>query len=573
MRRFTAAPPVHPPGQSSRRASLLALGALLTTLVIMASSAVSAGAASAAPRAATQGSATTQATFNHTIHVPADFPTIQAAVNAATAGDLVLIAKGVYHEAVDVKTPGITIRGEDRMGVELDGRDASGKPVLPNGIYVEANDVIIENMTAHHYVGNGFFWKGVTGYRGSYLTAYDLGDYGIYARTSSKGEFDHSLASGSPDSGFYIGECFPCDALITDVHSEWNGLGYSGTNAGGNLVIKNSVWTKNAAGIVPNTLLSEGLAPQRGATIIDNQVYDNNNEDAPAFESERTVLGVGIGLMAGNQNYVARNNVHDQGLYGILVGGIITKGQFFVASNNVVEQNTIKNSGVADMALSAPTGPGNCFSDNKAKTTLPPLLEVTHACGTPLPNVGGGDMAPTLLLYARDSYNSSPNYHTRDWSTVPAPPAALQPNMPDINAPRGDIFTEPFPLAASLPRNGIPPQVPSGGPSMLQPLGFTAYTIFQILLAFFGNFLFFTLYAAWVAIALWEIAHRKELSTRAQFGWGALVIAVPIIGPIVYYFAGKSQLSRNVRLGLVVGAPLLLIAITVVMVVLAGMIQ
>jgi CDP-diglyceride synthetase len=108
---------------------------------------------------------------------------------------------------------------------------------------------------------------------------------------------------------------------------------------------------------------------------------------------------------------------------------------------------------------------------------------------------------------------------------------------------------------------------------MLQPLGFTAYTIFQILLALFGNFLFFALYTAWVAIALWEIAHRSDLSTRAQFGWGALVLAVPIIGPIVYYFAGKSQLSRNVRLGLVVGAPLLLIAITVVLVVLAGTVQ
>jgi hypothetical protein len=488
-------------------------------------------------------------------------------------GDLVLIAKGVYHEAVDVKTPCITIRGEDRMGVQLDGRDASGKPVLPNAFYVEANAVIIENMTAHHYQGNGFFWKGVTGYRGSYLTAYDLGDYGIYARTSTRGEFDHSLASGSPDSGFYIGECFPCDALITDVRSEWNGLGYSGTNAGGNLVIKNSVWTKNAAGIVPNTLLSEGLAPQRGATIIDNEISDNNNEDAPAFPDERTVLGVGVGLMAGNQNYVARNHIDDQDLYGVLVGGIITKGQFFVASRNVVEQNSIERSGVADLALSAPTGPDNCFADNKAKTTLPPLLEVTHACGTPLPSIGGGDMAPTLLLYSRDSFNGSPNYKPRDWRTVPAPPADPQPNMPDINAPRGDIFTEPFPLAASLTRNGVPPQVPSGGPSMLQPLGFTAYTILQILLALFGNFLFFTLYAAWVAIALWEIAHRDDLFGGARLGWGALVLAVPILGPIVYYFAGKSKLTRGFRLGLVVGAPLLLVAIAVVMVVLSGMVQ
>src|SRR5580765_8200901 len=128
MRRFLAAPPVHPPGRAPRyapgRASLFALGALLGSLVLMLATAASVGAASSAPHATGQGSIAKQTNFNHTIHVPADFPTIQAAVNAATAGDLVMISKGVYHEAVDVKTPGITIRGEDRMGVELDGRDA-----------------------------------------------------------------------------------------------------------------------------------------------------------------------------------------------------------------------------------------------------------------------------------------------------------------------------------------------------------------------------------------------------------------------------------------------------------------
>ncbi len=140
MRRFLATSPVHPPGRASgrvsSRASLLALGALLTTLIILVTSATSGGATAGVSHAATGSQAHNSPSFNHIIHVPADYPTIQAAVNAASEGDLVLIAKGVYHEAVDVKTAGITIRGEDRMGVQLDGRDASGAPALPNAIYV-----------------------------------------------------------------------------------------------------------------------------------------------------------------------------------------------------------------------------------------------------------------------------------------------------------------------------------------------------------------------------------------------------------------------------------------------------
>ena len=68
------------------------------------------------------------------------------------------------------------------------------------------------------------------GYRGSYLTAYRNGDYGLYAFDSQWGQFDNSYASGSPDAGFYIGQCDPCHALITDVIAEHNQLGYSGTN-------------------------------------------------------------------------------------------------------------------------------------------------------------------------------------------------------------------------------------------------------------------------------------------------------------------------------------------------------
>ena len=41
--------------------------------------------------------------------------------------------------------------------------------------------------------------------------------YGIYAFDSVDGLFERSYASGSPDSGFYIGQCRPCDAVIDDV--------------------------------------------------------------------------------------------------------------------------------------------------------------------------------------------------------------------------------------------------------------------------------------------------------------------------------------------------------------------
>src|SRR5687768_8898644 len=101
-----------------------------------------------------------------TRRVPQEYPTIQNAVDAANPGDLVLVDKGVYVESVFVTTPSVTIRGVDRNEVVLDGQFTFG-----NGIMVGANAVAIENMTARNFTLNGFYWTGVEGFRGSYLTA------------------------------------------------------------------------------------------------------------------------------------------------------------------------------------------------------------------------------------------------------------------------------------------------------------------------------------------------------------------------------------------------------------------
>lgn len=72
-----------------------------------------------------------------------------------------LIAAGTYHEAVQVTTDELTIRGLDRNEVVLDGEFD-----LDNGfrLLLGAKGVAIENMTAMNYTRNGFFWTGVDGY-------------------------------------------------------------------------------------------------------------------------------------------------------------------------------------------------------------------------------------------------------------------------------------------------------------------------------------------------------------------------------------------------------------------------
>ena len=492
------------------------------------------------------------------IHVPADYATIQAGVDAARPGDLVFVARGIYHETVVVRTPHLTIRGADRSGTVLDGQSKLG-----NAFLVRADEVVIENLTAHQYLANGFVWSDVSGYRGSYLTAYDNGAYGIYAYGSTHGQFDHDYASGNPSAGFYIGQCFPCDTLITEVKSALNGLGYSGTNAGGNLVITDSEWDDNNAGIVPNSLDAEEHPPERGTTIIDNYVHDNGNAPAPFSRGTHPGLLAGISVPGGDFNDIERNRVMDNFEYGILVIGIGDK-QLWLPSGNVVAHNIVTGSTDADLALALPAGAENCFSENQATTTLPPLLELTHPCGSPLALSGGGDLSVALRLLEQYAITlgPGPGHRSPDYRALPAP--AAQPDMPNPNAPTGPIFTERFPDGTTSP-DGLPPALARGGAAMLAPFSFSAYWIVQSLLTLYGNLLLFALYATWLAVGFVELGQRSDLTSRARLGWGAALVAVPVIGPILYYFAGGSKLSRGFRISLTVGAPALALLLTMLL--------
>ena len=493
-----------------------------------------------------------QETTSAILRVPEDYPTIQAAVNAAKPYALVSIAPGIYHEVVTVRTAHLTIRGRDRNGVILDGNFK-----LTNGFEVLADDVVLENMTARHFVGNGFYWTGVKGFRGSYLTAYANGDYGVFAYGSNTGQFDHDLAAGQPDSGFYIGYCHPCNAIITNVISEDNALGYSGTNAGGNLVIRDSIWRNNMSGIVPNTLDSEPDPPEDDTTIINNLVENNNNFDAPAHALQYPTIGNGIVITGGNNNHILNNRVNGHIYYGILILPNIDQ-HFWQPGGNVTENNVITNSGVADLALAALSAGNNCFSGNKVARTSPPFLQFTHACGSLSARGGGGDPSVATIVLDHFMQANLGRFQARDWKKVHAP--APQPGMPDPTIDPQGIFTstEGRPLDMTFAATAVSPGITLGGLGLATPF-------FEVILGFYMYYLPLALYAAWLSVATWDIVRRGEMKGGTRIGWLAVVYFIPVLGPLAYYLFGKSEIPRLTRFAFVIGAPIVYLIISVLL--------
>lgn len=393
-----------------------------------------------------------------TLNVPEDFDTIQDAANAAGPGALVLVAEGTYEEAVDVTCPDITIRGVDRNEVVLEGNFE-----LENGVRIlETDGVVVENMTAQNYTGNGFFWTGADGFRASYVTAIRNGDYGVYAFGTINGVIEHSYGSGSPDAGVYVGQCGDCNIVIDDFTSEWNGLGYSGTNST-NVTIINSTFRHNRSGIVPNAGSYEGCAPPIRNTIIGNVASDNGNLETSAIAVAAEFPGIGIIITGSNDNLVTRNRVDNNPVAGILVaptpesdpiGPLIEEPDpacvedavpvpeaelaelpnplVWHAHRNTVTANVAEgndaNGGWDIMSVEAEDRE-NCFAGNEAAVFSPANLEDVAPCGGPFGVVEAESAALIALL---DANQAEP----ADFETVPLPDPGELENMPDAeNAP------------------------------------------------------------------------------------------------------------------------------------------
>jgi len=380
--------------------------------------------------------------------VPGTSATVQGAVDAAGPGDLILVSPGTYAEAVRVEKNDLTIRGTDRNTVVLDGGDE-----LNSGFTIVSDGVSIENLTVHSYRKNGVIFSGTGSngyhdpyaqeedgelhyldrYRVSYVTAYNNGLYGIYAFQAQNGVIEHSYVSGHPDSGLYVGQCDPCNVVISDTTAENNAIGYYGTNASGGVYVVTSVFRGNRLGIAPNSQNQELLAPQRETFVVGNLVVDNDNPDTPPIE--RGFFGGGIAIGGGHGDVVARNLVTGHQVYGI---GVVTLNPFDPEDNQITG-NVLSDNGM-DLLYAPSAGvtatAGNCFSDNGFTTSLPEAIETAMPCDDQEHTVDAVDIR----------YPAAPP--GVDYRSMPGPGA--QPTMPGSAKALGTLATR-LPATVTFP--------------------------------------------------------------------------------------------------------------------------
>lgn len=406
------------------------------------------------------------------------YGTVQGAVDAARAGDWILIYPGVYHEhsaqwptaGVWIDKPDLHIRGLDRNRVIIDGSDGTATHPCPaaaaeqdftprDGIVVwKASGVTIQNLTVCDYLsgatghGNEIWWDGGDGsgtigmgsFSGSYLTAtsryapatgsQNLAQYGIFAGNSrGPGLITRSYASNMADGAFYVGACRRvCDTTLAYDTGVNSALGYTGTNSGGRLVIRDSVFMFNHAGVVPNSRNNDDAPPPQdgrcpgsasgSCTVIEgNLIADNNSANTPS-DGATAPVGTGVEIAGGSYDTVSGNVIADEGAWGIVTsdnpdpeqppppshcqGGIENDPApgvclFRAVGNRVVGNVFIHdgffgnatNSDLADATLSSYT-PRNCFYRNlnlgSTLTSAPAHIERAGVDGRPCGQPGTG---------------------------------------------------------------------------------------------------------------------------------------------------------------------------------------
>lgn len=331
--------------------------------------------------------------------------TIQAAVDASSPGDTVLVPPGTYRESVLVRTSEITIRGSHGAVLDAEGfnngitvrnggfsQGPDGFPVCPA---LTLHDVAIEGLTIKNAERNGVLLLGVDGFRvsdGKYL---DNEDYGIFPICSRNGLIDSNRVEGTEDAGIYVGD--DDEITVARNHVSRCTIGIEIENST-DVVVRDNKAIGNTTGIL--VVVLPGLPiPFTEDVLIERNVVVRNNfpNPVPADSGEpEGLLPTGTGILnIGGDRVVIRDNVVNQ---NDSLGVAILANPFAALDprmepnpdGNEVRGNVILQNGQSPDPERAQTpgadivydgsGTGNCFAENKFKTEFPEGITGLFPC-------------------------------------------------------------------------------------------------------------------------------------------------------------------------------------------------
>ncbi|HXK24689.1 MAG TPA: parallel beta-helix domain-containing protein [Myxococcota bacterium] len=322
--------------------------------------------------------------------------TIQAAVDAASSGDTIVVPPGTYHETVVVDKDGLTIRGSvaailDASGHEYGMRVGTGEitgdpPVCPP---LSVHDFTLDGLTIRNSDDIGIFLIGVDGFHVTHGRYLDNAEYGVFPRCSQSGLIDHNSGGGGEDATVYVGVD---DGVVVEKNDLRDGeIGIELENTLHSIVRNNHV-SGNVAGILVVVLPGLPRAFTDDARIEDNVIDANNLPNPfpppPPFFDDLQLLPSGTGILnVGGDHVVIRNNVVNRN-NSVGVALIENPFGFGPPDDNVVEGNVIMQNGKHPDPRSTASGDivydgngsGNCFADNVFKTEFPPGITSAFAC-------------------------------------------------------------------------------------------------------------------------------------------------------------------------------------------------
>jgi hypothetical protein len=297
------------------------------------------------------------------------FTSINAAVNAAAAGDIVQVTSGTYHEDVVIGKP-LSLIGD--IGIADVFIDATG---LANGIYVDGLDNAgLSGVTVSGFQVENANFEGILVTNAAQVTI--TGNHVL--KNNNNLDINTDTCANIPP--FETSEGQDCGEGIHLM-----GVDHS--------VVANNLVENNSGGI----LLTDDTGATHDNLILGNMVQNNpfacgiTLASHPLFNAAPpTAAGVSHNTITGN---TSQNNGFQQPGAGAGVG-LFAPAPFNKTFGNVVVNNTLKNNGLPGVALHA-HAPGATLADNMiAGNQISGNGPDTEDTATPGPtgiNVSGGD--------------------------------------------------------------------------------------------------------------------------------------------------------------------------------------